>query len=123
MEQREARNKASNGKKVAGNTVFVNNNFSSWSFLCLFFLLSITMSEGERSQTFFQRLEARVKEIDSHLCVGLDPHGAELKLSIDASESERCEAAFAFCKRIIDASGKIICDQRQAETRSIVVLV
>ena len=59
--------------------------------------------------SFFAKLEARVSEVDSHLCVGLDPHIKELFPDGDGdskSEQERCDAAFSFCKRIIDATGK-----------------
>jgi hypothetical protein len=61
------------------------------------------------SKSFFSKLEARIAEIDSHLCVGLDPHIKELFPNGDGnskSEKERCDAAFSFCKRIIDATGK-----------------
>lgn len=59
------------------------------------------------SQSFFAKLEARIAEIDSHLCVGLDPHIKELFPNGDGeskSEQERCDAAFNFCKTIIDAT-------------------
>eukprot|EP00536_Pseudo-nitzschia_multiseries_P016045 jgi/Psemu1/263380/estExt_Genewise1Plus.C_10060008 len=58
------------------------------------------------SQTFFTKLEARVSQVDSLLCIGLDPHGAEI-LGDDfatATEETKCDAAFAFCKTIIDAT-------------------
>lgn len=48
--------------------------------------------------------------MNSHLCVGLDPHIEELfpdGADDDAgiiSERERCDAAYEFCKRIIDAT-------------------
>jgi uridine monophosphate synthetase len=60
-------------------------------------------------QSFFSKLESRIAEIDSHLCVGLDPHIKELFPNGDGgskSEEERCDAAYNFCKRIIDATGK-----------------
>mmetsp|Transcript_60417 Transcript_60417/g.89626 ORF Transcript_60417/g.89626 Transcript_60417/m.89626 type:complete len:534 (+) Transcript_60417:70-1671(+) len=57
---------------------------------------------------FFSKLEERVKSINSHLCVGLDPHLKELFPECDdyskLSEEERCDAAFTFCKTIIDAT-------------------
>ena len=53
---------------------------------------------------FFDRLAARSAAIDSLLCVGLDPHVAELQLSPDATEQQRADAAYQFCKRIIDAT-------------------
>ena len=67
------------------------------------------------SQSFFTKLEKRIEEINSHLCVGLDPHIKELFPEISGSdevvvktESERCDAAFTFCKNLIDATGKLI---------------
>lgn len=65
------------------------------------------------SLSFFQKLEQRINDIDSHLCVGLDPHMKELfpeiKNDIHAlvlkTEEERCDAAFTFCKNIIDSTG------------------
>ena len=76
------------------------------------FILCLTMA-SPLSQTFFTKLEKRIDEIDSHLCVGLDPHMHELfpELKNDSnalsgkSEEERCDAAFTFCKNIIDATG------------------
>jgi len=55
--------------------------------------------------SFFAKLEARVLEINSHLCVGLDPHLGELFPDGDGatkSEDEKCDAAYTFCKTIID---------------------
>lgn len=54
--------------------------------------------------SFFHQLSTRSQSINSLLCVGLDPHFKELNLPPTASEEERAEAAFQFCKRIIDAT-------------------
>jgi len=59
--------------------------------------------------SFFAKLEARVLEVDSHLCVGLDPHQGELFPDGDAatkSEDEKCDAAYTFCKTIIDETAE-----------------
>ena len=62
---------------------------------------------------FFTKLEARCQEIDSLLCVGLDPHLKELFPDKSESEMEsleeetKCDAAFSFCKTIIDATGML----------------
>ncbi len=45
--------------------------------------------------SFFKSLEARVAEVDSLLCVGLDPHSQDLP-------EQTAQHAWAFCKRIID---------------------
>jgi len=50
---------------------------------------------------FFSRLEIRAKEIDSLLCVGLDPH-------VDQLSSEGPKAALEFCKRIVDATADLV---------------
>lgn len=66
------------------------------------------IGEMSNSESFFSKLESRIAEIDSHLCVGLDPHIKELFPNGDGdskSEQERCDAAYDFCKRIIDATG------------------
>jgi hypothetical protein len=63
---------------------------------------------------FFEQLQQRCAEVNSYLCVGLDPHPSELLLGenhlsdevSEISEEERCNATFEYCKRIIDASGK-----------------
>jgi uridine monophosphate synthetase len=47
--------------------------------------------------TFFERLEARARQVDSLLCVGLDPHPADLPEPTPA-------AARDFCLRLIDAT-------------------
>ena len=46
---------------------------------------------------FFSRLEARARRIDSLLCIGLDPHTAELHASTP-------QAAESFCLRLIAAT-------------------
>lgn len=50
--------------------------------------------------TFFGKLEARCAELDSILCVGLDPHAADLK-PVSAT------GALEFCKRIADATSTV----------------
>jgi uridine monophosphate synthetase len=47
--------------------------------------------------SFFSKLTARVQEVDSLLCVGLDPHPADLP-------SPSVKAALEFCLRIIEAT-------------------
>lgn len=60
--------------------------------------------------TFFDKLEARVEKANSLLCVGLDPHLSELFSDSDGSspppqeEEEQCDAAYTFCKTLIDAT-------------------
>lgn len=54
--------------------------------------------------SFFQQVSSRSESINSLLCIGLDPHLSELKLSQDSGEETRADAAFDFCKRIIDAT-------------------
>jgi uridine monophosphate synthetase len=49
------------------------------------------------SISFFERLEARCREIDSLLCVGLDPHPDDLA-------EQSAKAAQEFCFRLIDAT-------------------
>jgi uridine monophosphate synthetase len=56
---------------------------------------------AERS-TFFSRLAARIESVDSLLCVGLDPHPAQLTESSAA-------AALDFCKHIIDETHELAC--------------
>jgi len=52
--------------------------------------------------SFFQRLQARVDQVDSLLCVGLDPHP---ELLPEASAS----AAAEFCLRLIEATADHVC--------------
>jgi orotidine 5'-phosphate decarboxylase subfamily 2 len=49
-------------------------------------------------ENFFQLLEKRCREIDSLLCVGLDPHPSEL------GDEPSADAAAAFCIRLIEAT-------------------
>ena len=49
----------------------------------------------QQQLSFFEKLEARVENINSLLCVGLDPHINELKGNTTA------EGCFEFCKKII----------------------
>lgn len=50
--------------------------------------------------TFFEKLTQRVQAVDSLLCVGLDPHRAEL-------EEDSAEGAYRFCERLIDATKEV----------------
>jgi hypothetical protein len=64
------------------------------------------------STNFFTQLEARIDAVNSHLCVGLDPHFKELfpnstKNVDEYSEEDIANAAYTFCKNIIDATGKL----------------
>ena len=56
--------------------------------------------------SFITKLEARVSQIDSLLCIGLDPHGLQILGDgyATATAEEKCDAAFTFCKTIIDAT-------------------
>jgi uridine monophosphate synthetase len=54
------------------------------------------------SHSFFQRLEARAKAVNSLLCVGLDPHPNLLRAPTAAE-------ARAFCLRLIDATYDLAC--------------
>jgi orotidine-5'-phosphate decarboxylase len=55
--------------------------------------------------SFFEKLEKRVEKANSLLCIGLDPHLSELFSSDPPdSEEERCDAAFTFCKTLVDAT-------------------
>lgn len=58
------------------------------------------------SSSFFTKLEARVSQADSLLCVGLDPHGAQILGDeySSATQEVKCSAAYTFCKTIIDAT-------------------
>jgi uridine monophosphate synthetase len=51
-------------------------------------------------KSFFERLEDRVNQIDSILCIGLDPHPSEIK------EASRA-GLVAFCKPIIEATSHV----------------
>jgi len=50
--------------------------------------------------SFFARLSSRVQEVDSLLCVGLDPHPADLS-------APNVESAQEFCLRLIEATADI----------------
>jgi hypothetical protein len=50
---------------------------------------------------FFSQLEARVRAVDSLLCVGLDPGAADLADGGDSAGGPSAAAAEAFCLRII----------------------
>jgi uridine monophosphate synthetase len=56
------------------------------------------------TQTFFDRLEARARRIDSLLCVGLDPHPADLPGSASGEIAPRL---LEFCLRLIEATQQV----------------
>lgn len=67
----------------------------------------ISLSSLIMTTSFFSKLEARVEAIDSLLCVGLDPHDEDLfpgGAPASVTEEERSEAAFRFCKTLIEAT-------------------
>ena len=51
---------------------------------------------------FFDMLTARIEKSHSLLCVGLDPHGNELK-------EHTPEGLKAFCSRLIEATKDVAC--------------
>ena len=63
-----------------------------------------TTTAQDEAPSFIAKLEARVAAIDSLLCVGLDPHSRELFPNGlgGVSEEMHAQAAFTFCKTIID---------------------
>jgi orotidine 5'-phosphate decarboxylase subfamily 2 len=69
------------------------------------------MNNPSSNISFFEQLQRRCREVNSHLCVGLDPHPSELSIGCagkcgdEISEEERCNIAFDYCRRIIDGSG------------------
>ena len=60
--------------------------------------------------TFFTKLEARITAVNSLLCVGLDPHEKELfpDGTDGVSEEQKSEAAFIFCKKLVQMRTTII---------------
>lgn len=67
------------------------------------------MSSSPISTTLFTRLEKRCKEINSILCVGLDPHLSELDVSPSASVEEISSACEQFCFQLIDNTHEVAC--------------
>lgn len=68
--------------------------------------MSASISNGINPTNFFTLLEDRVARSNSLLCIGLDPHLKELFPDGDVPENEetKCEAAYAFCKSIVDST-------------------
>ena len=68
-------------------------------------LFAFTMAS---SSSFLDKLQARITEIDSLLCIGLDPHESELFPGVGFSDQQssesKCDAAYSFCKTLIDAT-------------------
>ena len=56
--------------------------------------------------SYQEKLQTRVTAINSLLCVGLDPHEKELFPDGWETQSEqaRCDAAFTFCKTLVEAT-------------------
>ena len=51
--------------------------------------------------SFFSRIEARAKEVNSLLCVGLDPHREDLT-------EQTAEAAYAFCENLVTQTKDLV---------------
>ncbi|GKY96892.1 hypothetical protein MPSEU_000648200 [Mayamaea pseudoterrestris] len=68
------------------------------------------MASSSSQVSFLEKLNARIAETDSLLCIGLDPHESDLfpnehaSVANSLSSEVRCDAAFTFCKTIIDAT-------------------
>mmetsp|Transcript_13017 Transcript_13017/g.19152 ORF Transcript_13017/g.19152 Transcript_13017/m.19152 type:complete len:554 (+) Transcript_13017:26-1687(+) len=75
---------------------------------CIFLIITLSADSviGRCNMSFVSKLEARVKAAESLLCVGLDPHESELfpNGNKGVSEEDRCNAAYNFCKNLIDAT-------------------
>ena len=54
--------------------------------------------------SFIDKLTKRVNEVNSLLCIGLDPHSKEIVTESVKTADDRCDAAFTFCKTLIDAT-------------------
>lgn len=54
--------------------------------------------------SLFDRLDARAQQIDSLLCVGLDPHPALLKQKVNRQDAS---GALAFCSEIVDQTADL----------------
>lgn len=82
--------------------------WSAHLLTCIFLTITLSVASdiGKCDMSFVSKLEARVKAADSLLCIGLDPHESELfpNGSEEVSEEERCNAAYDFCKNLIDAT-------------------
>lgn len=70
----------------------------SSSVIVLFAMAGFLSSPG---RGFFGKLATRAEKIDSLLCVGLDPHVAEL------GEEKTAAGAKAFCLRLIEATSSV----------------
>ncbi|CAN0422352.1 unnamed protein product [Hapterophycus canaliculatus] len=57
---------------------------------------------SQRGYGFFDKVARRVKDIDSLLVVGLDPHASEL-----GDGNNNAAGAKAFCLKIIKATSKV----------------
>jgi uridine monophosphate synthetase len=55
----------------------------------------------KRTCDFFGKLDKRVQDTNSLLCVGLDPHQQDLK------DDQSGKNAFEFCKKIVDATASV----------------
>lgn len=80
-------------------------------YLTSYLHYSLSQTTMATPNNFFTQLESRMNAVNSHLCVGLDPHLKELfpnstKHMDEYSEEEISNASYEFCKRIIDATGE-----------------
>ncbi|MEA3350671.1 MAG: orotidine-5'-phosphate decarboxylase, partial [Chloroflexota bacterium] len=57
-------------------------------------------------KTFFSQLESRIREIDSLLCVGLDPHRSDLA-ELPKARKASGAAALEFCLGLIEATADV----------------
>lgn len=65
------------------------------------------MSDGQKPEQFFARVEARARRLDTLLCVGLDPHPADLDVEDYAALGDHgrdvaAYEALEFCRNIIE---------------------
>jgi hypothetical protein len=86
----------------------VRNRIVTLNFILLITTKITALLTKSCEMSFFAKLEARVKAINSLLCVGLDPHEKELfPLGTEGvTEEQKSAAAYKFCKKLIDATGE-----------------
>ena len=70
---------------------------------------------------FFSFLEERATSINSILCVGLDPHETDLKTykSKHSDVAQDTEAAFLFCKDIVEKTKHVASAYKPNSARSL----
>lgn len=81
-------------------------------FFISLFLISFAMTQAVFANQVLDQLDARMKQTDTLVCVGLDPDPSKIPLSIIESASCVEDAVFSFLTQVVDITQPHVCSYK-----------